>query len=138
MIPLCLTLSIMRYISRVKWSNPREGVAPSPTPWCSSYWKGSLRITLDYRCQLYFTILIVVAFDYHFWFIFPVWRNDFNFLGSRIICSIVSIKTFIMQYNWFGLLILIQSILHDIWKYKEWSECIKIIFTFLKENIASY
>ena len=26
----------------------REGVAPSPTSWCSSYRKGSLRVTLDY------------------------------------------------------------------------------------------
>ena len=31
----------------------REGVAPSPTPWCSSYRKGSLRVTLDYGGQLY-------------------------------------------------------------------------------------
>ena len=28
----CLTLSIMRQGSRVKWSNPRNGVEPSPTP----------------------------------------------------------------------------------------------------------
>ena len=44
----CLTLSIIRYGSKVKWSNPGNGVAPSPTPWCSSYRKGSLRVTLDY------------------------------------------------------------------------------------------
>ena len=31
----------------------RKGVAPSPTPWCSSYRKGSLRVTLDYGRQLY-------------------------------------------------------------------------------------
>ena len=37
LIPSCLTLSIIRYVSRVKWSNPGKGVAPSPTPWCSSY-----------------------------------------------------------------------------------------------------
>ena len=36
-----------------KWSNPGKGVAPSPTPWCSSYQKGSLRVTLDYGRQLY-------------------------------------------------------------------------------------
>ena len=33
----CLTLSIMRYVSRVKWSNPGKVVAPFPTPRCSSY-----------------------------------------------------------------------------------------------------
>ena len=25
-----------------KWDNPGKGVAPSPTPWFSSYWKGCL------------------------------------------------------------------------------------------------
>ena len=28
----CLTLSIIRYVSRVKWSNPGKGVVPSSTP----------------------------------------------------------------------------------------------------------
>ena len=28
-----------------------KGVAQSPTPWCSSYRKGSLRDTIDYGCQ---------------------------------------------------------------------------------------
>ena len=43
--PPCLTLSIIRCVSRMKWSNPGNGVAHSPTP---SYWKQSLRVTLDY------------------------------------------------------------------------------------------
>ena len=60
LMPPCLTLSIIRYGSRVKWSNPGNGVAPSPTPWCSSYRKGSLRVTLDYGRQLYFYILIYI------------------------------------------------------------------------------
>ena len=54
LMPPCLTLSIIRYGSRVKWSNPGKGVAPFPTPWCNSYRKGSLRVTLDYGRQLYF------------------------------------------------------------------------------------
>ena len=54
LIPPCLTLGIIRYASRVKWRNPGKGVAPSPTPRCSSYWKGSLRIALDNSRQLYF------------------------------------------------------------------------------------
>ena len=37
-----LTLSIIRYGSRVKGSNLGKGVAPSPTRRCSSYWKRSL------------------------------------------------------------------------------------------------
>ena len=32
---------------KVKWSNPGNIDAPSTTPRCSSYWKGSLRVTLD-------------------------------------------------------------------------------------------
>ena len=41
MIPPYLTLSNIRYVSRVKWKNPGIGVAPSTTLRCSSYWKGS-------------------------------------------------------------------------------------------------
>ena len=54
LMPPCLTLSIMKYRSRVKWSNPGKGVEPCPTPWCSSYRKRSLWVTLDYGRQLYF------------------------------------------------------------------------------------
>ena len=47
LMPPCLTHSIIRYGSRVKCGNPWKGVAP-PTPWCGSYRKGNLRVTLDY------------------------------------------------------------------------------------------
>ena len=36
----CLTLSILRYLSRVKWSNPVKVLEPYPTPRCSRYRKG--------------------------------------------------------------------------------------------------
>ena len=55
LMPLCLTLSNKRWGSMVKWSNPGKGVVPKPTPRCCSYWKGSLRVTLDEIRQLYFT-----------------------------------------------------------------------------------
>ena len=42
LMPPCLTLSIIRYWSRVKRSNPEKGVMSSPTLRCSSYRKGSL------------------------------------------------------------------------------------------------
>ena len=54
LMPRCLTFSITRLESRVKCSIPGKGVAPSPTPWCSSYWKGSLWVTLDWGHHLYF------------------------------------------------------------------------------------
>ena len=56
MIPPCLTLSNIRYVSRIKWSNPGKGVVPAPTAQYSSYWKGSLQVALDYGCQLYLLI----------------------------------------------------------------------------------
>ena len=37
LIPPCLTLINIRYVSRVKWNNPRKGVAPFSIPRCSSY-----------------------------------------------------------------------------------------------------
>ena len=52
LIPPFLTLSIIRYLSRVKWGNPGKRVAP-PTHRCSSYWKWTLRFALDYGRQLY-------------------------------------------------------------------------------------
>ena len=52
LIPPCLTFSIIRYVSRIKWSNPGKGVAPSLTSWCSSLWKGSRWVALDYGRQL--------------------------------------------------------------------------------------
>ena len=44
----CLTLSNISYASKVKWSNSVNGVAPSPTPLCSSSWNGSLLVALNY------------------------------------------------------------------------------------------
>ena len=40
LMPPCLILNIIRYGSRVKWVNPGKRLAPSSTPWCSSYPSG--------------------------------------------------------------------------------------------------
>ena len=58
LIPPCLTLSNIRYVSRVKWSNPGKRVAPSSPLYCSSYWKGSFTVALDYGCQLYLLLYL--------------------------------------------------------------------------------
>ena len=57
-------LNTQHYKVRIKGKvkQSREGVAPSPTPWCSSYRKGSLRVTLDYGRPLYF-IYIYIYFE---------------------------------------------------------------------------
>ena len=60
MLP-CLTLSIIRYRSKVKWGNPGKGAAPLPTSRCSSYWKGSFRVT-DYGCQLYYIYIYIYIY----------------------------------------------------------------------------
>ena len=60
----CLTLSNIRYISRVKRSNTGNGVAPSPLPQCSSYWKGILRVALDYGRQLYLLYMASIYNSY--------------------------------------------------------------------------
>ena len=57
-------LSTQHYKVRIKGKveQSRKGVAPSPTHWCSSYQKGSLRVTLDYGRQLYFTYMFILIF----------------------------------------------------------------------------
>ena len=57
LMPPCLTFSIITQGLRVKWSNPENGVVPLPIPWCSSYWKGSLPVTLDYGHKHYFFMI---------------------------------------------------------------------------------
>ena len=57
LIPPCLTLSNIRYVSRVKWSNSGKGVAPSLTSRCSSYWKENLLVALNNGRQLYLLYL---------------------------------------------------------------------------------
>ena len=54
-------LNTQHYKVRIKGKvePSREGVAPSPTSWCSSYRKGILRVTLNYGRQLYFTLLTI-------------------------------------------------------------------------------
>ena len=54
---LWLSISIIRYGSRVKKSNLRKRVAPSFTFWRSRYWKrepsGRLRVAFEYGCILF-------------------------------------------------------------------------------------
>ena len=65
MLP-CLTLSIIRYGSSVKWSNPKKGVAPFPTPWCSSYRRKSLWVTPDCGRQFYWLLLLFFLSTWNF------------------------------------------------------------------------
>ena len=86
LMPPCLTLSIIWYGSRVKWSNLGKGVAPSPTPRCSSYRKGNLRVILDHgRLYKYINIYIYI---YIYIYIFLRHRNlSTGFLSVCLRCS---------------------------------------------------
>ena len=50
MLLYAFLLGTQHYEVRIKgkWSNPRKWVTPSLPPLCTSYWKGSLRVALDY------------------------------------------------------------------------------------------
>ena len=51
-------LNTQHYKVRVKGkcSNSGKRIISSPTPQCSAYWKGSLRVTLDYSRPIYLLI----------------------------------------------------------------------------------
>ena len=59
-------LNIQQYKVRIKGKgiNPGKGVAPFPTPWCSSYGKGSFRVALDYGRLLYLYNVRVCVLPY--------------------------------------------------------------------------
>ena len=108
LIPPCLTLSIIRYISRVKWSNPAKRVSPSPTPWCCSYWKRSLWVTNFTFIYLVWTIesekSIIVTIDdgggqflsllFYFWVDFSINSEFVSHLPTTWLARII-----IKNYN---------------------------------------
>ena len=57
-MPPCFTLSLIRYGSRVKWSNPGKGEAPSPNPDVVAVGKGAFRSPLTTVAN--FTYLIIL------------------------------------------------------------------------------
>ena len=63
LIPPCLTLSINRYGSRVKWSTSGKGIAPSSKPRCSSYGKGAFRLPSTMVGQLTYVNSAMTLFN---------------------------------------------------------------------------
>ena len=61
MVPDASLLNTQHYKVRIKGKvgQSGKGVTPSSTPWCSSYRKGSLRVTLDYSHQQLYTDIVV-------------------------------------------------------------------------------
>ena len=75
-------LNTQHYKVRVKWRNPGKGVAPFPTLWCSSYWKGSLRVTLDYGHQLYLLLVFKYSYTYNLNAYCRGWQTCFKDQGG--------------------------------------------------------
>ena len=61
-----------------KWSNPGKRVVFSPTPQCSSYWKGSYRVAFDYCLTIMMELLNFLCLsDRYFvvgwWVVWVLW-----------------------------------------------------------------
>ena len=69
-----------------KLEQSREGVAPSPTPWCSSYRKGGLRVTLDYGRQLYLLIFHLCCF----WLCNTSWQDPNSWYPKGVVPAVKS------------------------------------------------
>ena len=92
MLP-CLTLSIIRKGSRIKWSNPGKEVVPYPTPWCCSYRKGRLWVTLNYSHQQQLTTEYLL-------FIVDIVNTTFQIIYSIISLRFISKERgFFQQYK---------------------------------------
>ena len=91
MLP-CLTLSNMRYVSRVKWSNPGKGVAPSPTPRCSKLFKREPFGRLRLKGGNFITYLLINLISFIF--------SDLTFYSR---CFWAQVTTVINTFTLFGL-----------------------------------
>ena len=108
LMPPCLTLSIIRSGSRVKWGSTGKGVVPSPISWCCSYQKGSFQVTLDYSCQLYYFFYLSNNY-YHQdlrWqssLLFLIWRHvgqipsENLLMTSQVVCDSFLIFRFLKR-----------------------------------------
>ena len=94
LIPPCFTISNIRYVSTVKWSNPGKGVAPSSTPRFCSYWKGSFLVALDYGHQLtiYIYIYTWTRGTFKKWY----YNHETNLMHVKYLHNIMPIK-----YYWY-------------------------------------
>ena len=93
MIPPCLTLSNIRYVSRVKWNNPGKVVVPFPIPQCSSFWSPLSMVALDYGCsQLQSSSTTVTNFTLFYFLketmITPLDRACFQLENIHVITSV--------------------------------------------------
>ena len=98
-------LNTQHYMVRIKGKveQSREGVAPSHTPWCSSYWKWSLWVTVDYSRQLYFYLQYAVAYNLFLLFLNIVLYSIYQifFLSSMDFRRFYSVILFLYLFGSF-------------------------------------
>ena len=78
LIPPSLTLSIKRYESRIRWSNPGKGVVPSSISRCSSNWKESQLYLYIYIYIYIYCYAAMCPANYHvlaFWLFIPQYQS---------------------------------------------------------------
>ena len=80
-----------------KWSNPGKGVVPSPTPQCSSYWKGSLWAALDYSQPTY------LLYDIKYFYLIQI-ICEVEGVGANVLDCIMVLNKFKLQSFPFGLI----------------------------------
>ena len=122
-------LSTQHYKVRIKGKveQSRKGVAPSPTHWCSSYRKGSLRVTLDYGRQLYLLIYICTYIYIYIYIYVLNWTIIVggNMKASFSIATTPRYRTKHYSFPWiasltFDLYLIMLSVKQGIAKYNFW------------------
>ena len=137
LMPSYLTLSFLRYRSRVKLSNPAKGVVPSSTPWCSNYWKGSLQVTLDCSHRLYLYI-IMLCWQHRFpWFSLSLSLSLHLSLSSITLCRSSDLNTVSAQ-SWHKTLLASQHWFKEVDIYASYSKCFRRNINHTSKYHASY
>ena len=119
-------LSTQHYKVRIKGKveQSRKGVAPSPTHWCSSYRKGSLRVTLDYGRQLYFTFLWYYTHTYIYIYIYISYLIYIYIQIYIYIYIYIYVCVCVCVYIWYICLCIPPD---RTWHKVSWSECRSIV-----------
>ena len=98
LIPPCLTLSFIRYVWRVKWSNQGKGVVPSPSPRVVAIENGAFgspSITVAN-----FTTLLIYVYIYIYIYICGFFNKfpDFFVQAFRIVVESWKFSTLLMRW----------------------------------------
>ena len=86
-------LNIQHYKLRINgnWINPGKGVAPSPTPRCSSYWKKRVHVAVNNgcltclsfkHCNLILIIQLFICLHIVKWLNSSIWPMDGTQIGT--------------------------------------------------------